>query len=75
MKMIKPKKEKKILLIGPFPDPITGLSLSNQVLYRGLSTRHKVGYIDTSYFKFEETVGKFGISKLIYYCELNLKWY
>ena len=64
---------KKLLIIGPFPKPVTGLSLANEILYKGLKNKNKVDFIDMSYFKFEEDVGKFNFYKMIYFFKLNLK--
>jgi len=64
---------KSILLVGPFPKPVTGLSLANEILYKGLKDNNKVDFIDMSYFKFEEDVGKFNFYKMIYFFKLNLK--
>lgn len=63
----------RVLIVGPFPKPISGLSLANQVLYNGLIKKHEVGFIDMSYSRFEENVGKFTIIKLFYFLNLNLK--
>ena len=39
---------KKTLLIGPFPYPIKGISLSNQTLYNGLKNKgFQVDFINT----------------------------
>jgi glycosyltransferase involved in cell wall biosynthesis len=65
--------KKSILLVGPFPKPVTGLSLANEILYKGLSYHSKVDFIDMSYFKFEEDVGKFNFYKMMYFFILNLK--
>jgi glycosyltransferase involved in cell wall biosynthesis len=68
--------KKKCLIIGPFPSPTTGLSLSNKVLYEGLSNLNfSVGKIDFSYLKFEETVGVFSWKKLIYFLRINFQFY
>jgi glycosyltransferase involved in cell wall biosynthesis len=64
---------KPILLVGPFPKPVTGLSLANEILYKGLRNNNKVDFIDMSYFKFEEDVGKFNFYKMFYFFKLNLK--
>ena len=42
-------KNKRILIIGPFPEPMFGVSLSNLVLEKGIKSRRiKVSRIDTS---------------------------
>ncbi|AOW17491.1 hypothetical protein LPB03_08435 [Polaribacter vadi] len=66
---------KKILLVGPFPKPITGLSLANEVLYKGLIKQNDVDIINMSYSKFEEVVGGFNIYKMFYFLKLNLYFF
>jgi glycosyltransferase involved in cell wall biosynthesis len=69
-------KPKKILIIGPMPEPITGLSISNKVVYKGLIRKgHKVDLIDTSLKKFEESVGNFSLKKAIDFLKIYLKIY
>jgi len=48
---------KKILLIGPLPEPTTGVSLANKIVIEGLNDAYniKVDFINTSYNKFEAT--------------------
>lgn len=41
----------KILVIGPFPNPITGQSIANEMVLEGLKENNKVDYIDTNFFK------------------------
>jgi len=69
-------KNNKILLIGPFPEPITGMSLANKVL---LNTLIKKGYdvdlINTSLYSFEENVGKFSLKKFLYFLKFNIYLY
>ncbi len=62
------KNYKSILLIGPFPEPTTGVSLANQVVSDILkgSSIFKVGIINTSYTRFDEAIGKFSIHKLLF---------
>ena len=57
---------KRILLIGPLPDPTTGLSLSNQVLVDQWSAQPEkmdLDYINTSIDIFDEAVGQFSLLK------------
>lgn len=63
----------KILIIGPFPNPITGNSLANQILYEGLSKNNKLELdrVNTSLPFFDEKIGKLSLNKLMY----NLKFY
>lgn len=60
---------KKILLIGPLPDPITGLSMANQTVVDGVTKyteNYKVNHINTSYHKLEK-LGSFSFAKLFFY--------
>lgn len=60
---------RKILLIGPLPDPITGLSIANQTVLDGVKKYrgdYKVDYINTGYNKLEN-LGSFSFSKLFFY--------
>ena len=58
---------KKVLIIGPFPKPISGVSLANKVVKDVLrkSNKFNVDEINTSYPVFEDAVGSFSIKKLI----------
>ncbi|SDR75413.1 Glycosyltransferase involved in cell wall bisynthesis [Formosa sp. Hel1_31_208] len=69
--------QKRLLIIGPFPDPITGNSLSNKVVYEGFSQRahFAVDKINTSLTFFDEQVGSFSIRKLLQGIKYNLKFY
>lgn len=64
---------KKILIIGPFPNPTTGVSLANQVVADNLMTldNFSLKTINTSYNKFDENLGAFSFSKLIFFLKLN----
>ena len=54
----------KILLIGPLPNPVTGCSLANQVLFKGLSKKGvKVSSINMS-TNFSEDIGTFAFDKM-----------
>lgn len=66
-------KNKKILLIGPFPDPISGVSISNSVVKEILSadTNFFVKVINTSFTSFDEQIGKFSFKKLFFYLSIN----
>ena len=56
----------KVSIIGPFPDPITGMSFLNQVLYKGfLDRKYDVDFYDTILkreFKSKQRQGKFELS-------------
>ena len=62
-------KHMKILMIGPFPDPITGMSVSNEMLLAGLKENgHIVEFIDSNAERtFTSLVaqGKFSIKKVL----------
>jgi len=64
---------KKVLIIGPIPEPTTGVSLANKVVADNLvkQTNFTVETINTSYNKFDESLGKFSFSKLLFYLKLN----
>jgi len=67
---------KKILLIGPFPEPITGMSLANKVLYKSFKKKDfKVYKINTSLYSFDENVGKFTLKKFLYFLKINIYLY
>ncbi|MBU3179787.1 glycosyltransferase family 4 protein [Clostridium psychrophilum] len=59
----------KILMIGPFPDPITGMSVSNQMLLAGLKENgHEVEFIDSNAEKTFTSLaaqGKFSLKKVM----------
>ncbi|GGG20956.1 hypothetical protein GCM10011344_22150 [Dokdonia pacifica] len=67
------KKTKSILIIGPFPEPTTGVSLANKVVRDILKEQpnYKVASINTSYSRFDEAIGKFSFHKLFF----NLSFY
>ena len=58
--------KKKILLIGPFPPPISGVSIANLVLRNGLQKKGvRVGHINTeSQNKIKGNTGSLSFSKL-----------
>jgi len=58
----------KIIVIGPFPPPISGFSLANQMLVNGLEKNHTVCTINTQYKRAHNIVnlseqGKVSVSK------------
>lgn len=59
----------RILMVGPFPKPITGQTIANKTLYNGLKRKgHTVDFIDTDTEKKIESLnnqGKFNIKKII----------
>jgi len=52
---------KKILLIGPLPNPITGLSISNEYVLKTFRTAYKIKVINTSSKHFFEKLGKLNL--------------
>ena len=69
------KEKKSILMIGPFPEPVSGVSLANQVVKDILSENSffKVDFINTSYSKFDEQLGQFTFKKFFFYLSQNFK--
>jgi len=62
----------KVLMIGPFPNPISGVSLANEVVKKTLiSNNFKVSIVNTSLPFFEENIGKFSLKKFLYFLSLN----
>lgn len=59
----------KILIIGPFPNPITGQSIANETLYNGLQEKgYEVDFIDTNFSKIltdKKKQGKFDLNKIL----------
>tara|TARA_B100001175_G_C19514114_1_gene646012 strand:+ start:6386 stop:7483 length:1098 start_codon:yes stop_codon:yes gene_type:complete len=67
-------KKKSILVIGPMPEPTTGVSLANKVLVEGLSSHdaYQIKVVNTSLVQFKENLGKFSLSKFFFYLKQNL---
>ncbi len=59
----------KVLLIGPQPKPITGLSLANQIVLNYLEkyTDCTIDIINTNYGVLKEDLGKFNFKKVLHY--------
>ena len=71
------KRQIKIIIIGPFPDPISGVSLSNKKV-KDIFVSHdefSTTYINMTFPFFEERLGKFTFKKFFYFFILNLKIY
>jgi len=66
---------KRILLIGPFPDPISGVSLANKIVADLLNKSNQFSTIilNTSYPYFDEHVGSFSFKKMFFFFKLNIK--
>ena len=62
------KEPRKIIIIGPLPEPTTGVSLANKVVYNILKEHpdYEVSAINTSYTRFDEALGKFTMHKLLF---------
>ena len=62
------RSHQRILLIGPLPDPVTGLSIANEL---ALSTLNPTGKpllsINTSPKQFSEKLGRFNLISLLYF--------
>lgn len=59
-----------VLVIGPFPEPITGNSLANQIVFENLYKHYSnvnVDRINTSYSSLKEDLGTFSLKKVIHY--------
>lgn len=57
-------KSKKILLIGPFSPPITGVSICNDKIYNTFRNKTTIKKINTSNHHFSEELGSFSFKKL-----------
>ncbi|OIQ31056.1 MAG: hypothetical protein BM564_02250 [Bacteroidetes bacterium MedPE-SWsnd-G2] len=59
------------------PEPTTGVSLANKVVFDYLPqlSQFKIEAINTSFDKFDEDLGKFSFSKFIFYLKQNLYCY
>lgn len=66
-------EHKRVLMIGPFPKPTTGVSLANAVVRNIFmeSKDFKVDSINTSLDHFDEQVGSFSFHKLFYNLKFN----
>ncbi|MEZ4796953.1 MAG: glycosyltransferase family 4 protein [Flavobacteriaceae bacterium] len=62
---------KNILLIGPLPEPTTGVSLANKVVLENLRD-FNVDFINTSFNRFDEGLGEFSFKKAFFYLKINL---
>jgi len=64
-------------MLGPFPEPTTGVSLANKVSREVFedSNRYEVTIVNTSYNRFDENIGKFSFHKLFFYLGFYLRFY
>ena len=66
----------KVLIIGPFPSPLTGNSLANQIVFDTLPLIYSnvsVEKINTSFAYFQEDLGKPSFFKIIHYLKQYLE--
>ncbi|WP_426431859.1 glycosyltransferase family 4 protein [Winogradskyella sp. HB-48] len=70
-------KKQKVLIVGPIPQPITGVSLANKVVLENLikNNNFDVASINTSLNRFDEKIGAFSFYKLFFYLKLNIYSY
>lgn len=68
---------KKALIIGPFPNPISGVSIANKVVEEILNAdlNFIVEKINTSYPIFDEQIGEFSIQKFLFYLRINSSFF
>ena len=66
---------KRLLLVGPLPDPISGVSLANKVVKTILEEDpcFKVSSLNTSFPLLDENLGTFSFRKFFFFVKLNLK--
>lgn len=71
------RKNNSILMVGPFPEPTTGVSVANDMVLNIFleSKNYHVRNINTSYNIFEESIGKFSIKKFLFYIALNFHFF
>lgn len=59
----------RLVMLGPFPPPIHGMSLANEMLYKGLTKNHEVYRVNTKSGLILEDIskqGKFNLKKIYY---------
>jgi hypothetical protein len=63
--------KKKVLIIGPFPKPVTGNAIANKVVFKLLDDQPTVEAekIDMSYNIFKENIGKFSLKKALFFLQ------
>jgi glycosyltransferase involved in cell wall biosynthesis/O-antigen ligase len=68
-------KTNKVLMIGPFPEPISGVSLANKVVKEVLdnSGEFTTDTVDTSYPIFQDSIGGFSLKKFLFFLVMNFK--
>lgn len=64
----------KVLLVGPLPEPTTGVSLANQVVSSVLCKGgYKVTEVNTSFSYLDEDLGRFSLKKVWHNLKYNTK--
>lgn len=68
-------KQSKVLLVGPFPNPISGVSIANLKVEEILENERRFmpGRINMSFPDFNDKVGAFSIKKLLFFVGINFK--
>ncbi len=68
---------KKLLVVGPFPYPITGVSLGTQIVYDKFYEKpeYRVQKVNTSYSKFDEKIGSLSFHKVFFYLRLQVYFF
>jgi glycosyltransferase involved in cell wall biosynthesis len=68
---------KKVLIIGPFPNPISGVSIANKDVEEILNAdlNFTVEKIKTSYTIFDEQIGEFSLQKFFFYLRINSSFF
>ncbi|MGJ8683044.1 MAG: glycosyltransferase family 4 protein [Nonlabens sp.] len=68
---------KNLLVVGPFPLPITGVSLGTQIVYDEFYKKpeYKVQKVNTSYSKFDEKIGELSFHKVFFYLRLQIYFF
>lgn len=63
-------------MLGPFPEPTTGVSLANKVAKEifNKAPNIDVSIINTSYNRFDEQIGKFSFHKLLFYLSFYFRF-
>lgn len=71
------KRNRRVLMIGPFPKPVSGVSLANKNVFKILEESQSfcVDFINTSFSQFEENLGVFSIKKTLSSLSKNLYLY
>lgn len=68
---------KKLLVVGPFPLPISGVSLGTQIVYDEFNKNpnYKTDKVNTSYSRFDEKIGQLSLHKVLFFLRLQIYFY